>query len=297
MWSDGVPFTADDVAYTYNSLNALGSKVKWGADVQQVLDNAVGRRSAHRPAQLQVAGPALLRIQRLQVRHRHLHDAEAHLRKAEPGHLHLRRTSTCPRIGRSRPAPGKSSTRRPSRRCSTCATSGGARASWRDMPEAAALVYLPDPGEQNLAQGMISNAFDIVTGIQPTTFPTVFAANPEGHHLDRPAGAVRLHGLVAALAVRQHSQRPDRRQGHSLGDQLVHRSRPDRRLRLGRAPARRRCRSRSTRARSSSTTPARACCSSTTPSSTTRPRATPSSRARASPRDPTASGWAPTARR
>ena len=36
MWSDGVPFTADDVAYTYNSLNALGSKVKWGADVQQV---------------------------------------------------------------------------------------------------------------------------------------------------------------------------------------------------------------------------------------------------------------------
>ncbi|MBV9354426.1 MAG: twin-arginine translocation signal domain-containing protein, partial [Chloroflexi bacterium] len=25
MWSDGVPFTADDVAYTYNALNALGS--------------------------------------------------------------------------------------------------------------------------------------------------------------------------------------------------------------------------------------------------------------------------------
>src|SRR5207247_6667864 len=33
MWSDGVPFTADDVAYTYNALNKLGSKVKWGADV------------------------------------------------------------------------------------------------------------------------------------------------------------------------------------------------------------------------------------------------------------------------
>src|SRR5215467_13283120 len=41
MWSDGVPFTADDVAYTYNALNALGSKVKWGADVNQVLDKAV----------------------------------------------------------------------------------------------------------------------------------------------------------------------------------------------------------------------------------------------------------------
>src|SRR4030088_1333869 len=40
MWSDGVPFTADDVAYTYNTLNKLGAKAKWGADVQQVLDTA-----------------------------------------------------------------------------------------------------------------------------------------------------------------------------------------------------------------------------------------------------------------
>src|SRR5205085_6732676 len=41
MWSDGVPFTADDVAYTYNTLLTLGAKAKWGADVQQVLDKAV----------------------------------------------------------------------------------------------------------------------------------------------------------------------------------------------------------------------------------------------------------------
>src|SRR5437870_2806482 len=33
-WSDGKPFTADDVAYTLNSLNQLGAKVKWGKDVQ-----------------------------------------------------------------------------------------------------------------------------------------------------------------------------------------------------------------------------------------------------------------------
>src|SRR5437868_14177305 len=41
MWSDGVPFTADDVAYTYNTLNKLGAKARRGADVQQVLDTAV----------------------------------------------------------------------------------------------------------------------------------------------------------------------------------------------------------------------------------------------------------------
>jgi peptide/nickel transport system substrate-binding protein len=48
-----------------------------------------------------------------------------------------------------------------------------------DMPKPQRIVYLPDPGEQNLAQGMISNAFDIATGIQPTTFPTVFQQNPK----------------------------------------------------------------------------------------------------------------------
>src|SRR5262249_37778816 len=41
VWSDGVPFTAADVAYTYNALNKLGPKVKWGADVSEVLDQAV----------------------------------------------------------------------------------------------------------------------------------------------------------------------------------------------------------------------------------------------------------------
>ena len=40
-WSDGEPFSAEDVAYTFNQLTALGSKVSWGADVQQFLD--IGR--------------------------------------------------------------------------------------------------------------------------------------------------------------------------------------------------------------------------------------------------------------
>ncbi|TMJ55674.1 MAG: hypothetical protein E6G90_06955, partial [Alphaproteobacteria bacterium] len=34
-WSDGVPFGAEDVAYTLNSLRDLGPKVRWGVDVQQ----------------------------------------------------------------------------------------------------------------------------------------------------------------------------------------------------------------------------------------------------------------------
>jgi len=39
-WSDGKPFSAEDVAYSLNTLNTLGAKVKWGKDVQEVLESA-----------------------------------------------------------------------------------------------------------------------------------------------------------------------------------------------------------------------------------------------------------------
>ncbi len=39
-WSDGQPFTAEDVAYTLTSLQQLGSKVQWGSDVQQYVAEA-----------------------------------------------------------------------------------------------------------------------------------------------------------------------------------------------------------------------------------------------------------------
>ena len=41
-WSDGAPFSADDVAYTMNTLRDLGPKVKWG-------DRRQRRRSTMRP--------------------------------------------------------------------------------------------------------------------------------------------------------------------------------------------------------------------------------------------------------
>src|SRR5438067_4124573 len=39
-WSDGKPFSAEDVAYTLNSLRDLGPKVRWGVDVQQAVEKA-----------------------------------------------------------------------------------------------------------------------------------------------------------------------------------------------------------------------------------------------------------------
>ena len=39
-WSDGTPFSAEDVTYTLNSLKELGPKVRWGVDVQQFMQEA-----------------------------------------------------------------------------------------------------------------------------------------------------------------------------------------------------------------------------------------------------------------
>ena len=39
-WSDGAPFSAEDVAYTLTSLRDLGPKVRWGVDVQQFMQDA-----------------------------------------------------------------------------------------------------------------------------------------------------------------------------------------------------------------------------------------------------------------
>jgi len=39
-WSDGKPFSAEDVAYTINTLRDIGPKVRWGVDVQQAVEKA-----------------------------------------------------------------------------------------------------------------------------------------------------------------------------------------------------------------------------------------------------------------
>src|SRR5262249_9687091 len=39
-WSDGAPFSAEDVTYTLNTLKELGPKVRWGVDVQQFMQEA-----------------------------------------------------------------------------------------------------------------------------------------------------------------------------------------------------------------------------------------------------------------
>src|SRR5215212_6051465 len=53
----------------------------------------------------------------------------------------------------------------------------GVAAGVVDLAAMKRFVYLPDPGEQGLVSGIIENQYDIDTGIQPTSFATVFNGN------------------------------------------------------------------------------------------------------------------------
>ena len=65
------------------------------------------------------------------------------------------------------------------RKCSTGRdTWWGVAAGVGKLPAVERIVLLPDTGEQQLAQGLISNAVDFSTGLQVATFPTVFKGNP-----------------------------------------------------------------------------------------------------------------------
>src|ERR1700730_8926050 len=178
MWSDGVPFTADDVAYTYNTLNKLGAKAKWGADVQQVLSSAVVVDPQTVQLNFTIPAPRFFEYSAYK------YDIGIYMM---PKHIFEKQGDafdTFAHFDVSKDWPVTTSPWRvvyaaPDQKVLDLRPNWWGTGIVADMPKTQRLVYLPDPGEQNLAQGMISNAFDIVTGIQPTTFPTVFAQNPK----------------------------------------------------------------------------------------------------------------------
>lgn len=176
-WSDGVPFTADDVTYTFQQLMKLGAKVKWGTNVQQVT-KAVTSVDPHT-----VKFDFLVPAPRFMEFISYKYDIGVYIM---PKHIFENQDmSTFPHLDIAKGWPVTTSPWRvvlanPDQKILDRADSWwGEKAGIAKLPQVQRIVYLPDPGEQNLAQGLIANNFDITTGIQPTTFPTVFNGNPK----------------------------------------------------------------------------------------------------------------------
>jgi peptide/nickel transport system substrate-binding protein len=174
-WSDGEPFTAEDVAYTFNKLAEVGSKVKWGADVQQFLDTAEATDANTAVFHFKVPAPRFFDFVTYKfdigvyIVPKHIFENEDF---ATFTHFDLAKgwpvTTGAWRVVYSGPE---------QKVLDRAESWWGVEAGVGELPAPRRFVYLPDPGEQGLVSGIIENQYDIDTGIQPTSFATVFAGN------------------------------------------------------------------------------------------------------------------------
>lgn len=174
-WSDGEPFSAEDVTYTFNKLVEVGSGVKWGADVQQFLEKAETQDENTTLFTFKVPAPRFFEFISYKfdigvyIVPKHIFDGQDW---TSFSHFDLAKgwpVTTGPWSVVFAAPEQKIMDRRDSW--------WGEAAGVASMPAMERHIYLPAPAEQGLAAGIIANDYDITTGLQPTTFPTVFNEN------------------------------------------------------------------------------------------------------------------------
>ncbi len=174
-WSDGTEFSAEDVAYTFTTLAELGSAVTWGANVQQFVNTAVASDPTTVVFDFKVPAPRFFEFISYKF------DIGVHIMPK-----HIFSTQDWTSFINFDPAAGLPVTTAPWRVVFASVDQKvldradswwGVEAGVGKLPEPLRMVYLPDPGEQGLATGIISDQYDITTGLQPATFPTVFSGS------------------------------------------------------------------------------------------------------------------------
>lgn len=174
-WSDGEPFSAEDVAYTFTKLVELGSLVNWGADVQQFVTSSEATDANTCVVNFKVPAPRFFDFVAYKF------DLGVYI---VPKHIFQDKDWTT--FTHFDIAAGLPVTTGPWRVVYGAAEQKvidraddwwGVAAGVAGLPTMERFIYLPDPGEQGLVAGVISNEYDITTGIQPASFPTVFDGN------------------------------------------------------------------------------------------------------------------------
>ena len=176
-WSDGTPFSAEDVAYTFNTLRDLGPKVRWGIDVSQALDHADVRDPNTVVLNFKIPSPRFFFF----VTYKY--DIGVYI---VPKHIFQGQDWTS--FKHFDIAKGWPVTTGPWKvvEASTAQKVFERRDSWwaaerklAPMPAMLRSIWLPNTGEQATAQAMITNQSDTAYDMQPATFPTMFRGNPK----------------------------------------------------------------------------------------------------------------------
>lgn len=176
-WSDGQPFSAEDVAYTFNTLRDLGTKVKWGIDVRTALAEATATDPNTVVLKFKIPSPRFFFF----VSYKYdigVYIVPKHIFQGQDWssfkHFDMAKgwpVTTGPwKVVASSPQQ-KIFDRRD--------TWWAAEHKLVPMPKILRNIWLPMVGEQETAQAQITNAVDFGGPLQPATFPTVIRQNPK----------------------------------------------------------------------------------------------------------------------
>ncbi len=176
-WSDGTPFSAEDVAYTFNTLRDLGPKVKWGIDVSQALDEATVTDPNTVVLKFKIPSPRFFFFATYK------YDIGIYM---VPKHIFQGQDWASFKAFDL--AKGWPVTTGPWKVVESSLQQKvfDRRESWwaadqklAPMPHILRNIWLPYVGEQESAQALITNQVDFGGALQPATFPTVIRQNPK----------------------------------------------------------------------------------------------------------------------
>jgi peptide/nickel transport system substrate-binding protein len=176
-WSDGKPFSAEDVAYTLTSLRDLGPKVRWGVDVRQFMQEAKATDRNTVVLKFNVPAPRFFNF----LTYKYdigVYIVPKHIFQGQDWTMfkHFDMAKDWPvTTGPWRVAFASPEQKVLDRRNEWWA----AKAGLAPLPKVERNVWLPSAGEQQLAQALITNQVDYGQPMQPATFPTMFKGNPK----------------------------------------------------------------------------------------------------------------------
>ncbi|MEI8188243.1 MAG: ABC transporter substrate-binding protein [candidate division NC10 bacterium] len=174
-WSDGVPFSAEDVAYTLTSLRDLGPKVRWGVDVQQFMQEARATDANTVVVKFKIPSPRFFYFMTYK------YDIGVYI---VPKHIFQGQDWTMFKhfdVAKGWPvttSPWRVVFSSPEQKIIDRRDEWwAAKAGLAPMPKVLRNIWLPNAGEQQSAQGLITNQIDYGMSMQPATFVTMFRQN------------------------------------------------------------------------------------------------------------------------
>jgi peptide/nickel transport system substrate-binding protein len=174
-WSDGVPFSAEDVAFTFTELTKLGSEVRWGVDIQNAVASAEAVDENTVLIKFNTSAPRFFDFVSYKydigvyIVPKHIFEGQDwttfkafDLEKGWP-------VTTGPFTVVAASPEQKIYDRRD--------TWWAAEQGLAPMPQMERVVRLPAPAEQQAIQAFITNEIDAGFTMAPTSFPTILAEN------------------------------------------------------------------------------------------------------------------------